>query len=223
MWKKLLIALGIGSAAVGAGCDDFGYEDPTAYLVDDSPAERLEEVTLDASASAPGSSSIESYFFNFGMGAGSYVETPTNAPDGAFDGIASNIYLSPGDYDATVTVRNADGGSDIAAATVEVGYGDNSAGAYSRIDSILTNIGWACTQNQDFQLLNPATGQMTAFNGAKAELSDEVLHVIYDWENLTQEQRETISARNAEAMEPETVIIKRYDSPDTIESILSGI
>ena len=222
MWKKILIALGIAGSAAGAGCD-YGTEEPAAYLVDDSPAERLEEVTLDASASDPGSSSIDRYFFDFGYGAGFYSETPTNAPDGAFDGIASNIYLSPGDYEATVTVRNSDGLSDIASTIVRVGYGDNSAGAYSRIDAVLTGIGWTCTQNQDFQLFNPATGQMTAFNGLKAELSDEVFHVIYDWTSLTQEQRETISARNAEEMEPETVIIRRYDSPDTIESILSGI
>ncbi len=50
-------------------------------------------VTFDATGSMDDTigNDIEEYFFNFGDGS-TYTETPTNAPDGTFDGITTHVY-----------------------------------------------------------------------------------------------------------------------------------
>ena len=219
--------LAIGSAFYVMGCDENGEgTSPTARLSVSSPIGEKPHngVILDASASSPGSSQIIKADFDFdGDGTHDYTETASNAPDGSFDLMTIASYPNEGDFTPAVTITNEEWLEDSAFGDVDVGYGNDSAGAYTQAEEVLSGAGYLCTQNQDFQLFNPLTTQMTAYTGLKAELSDTIIYVIYDWNSLTNEQKDTINTRASQGMDdPQVVILGRTDSPDTIDSILAG-
>jgi hypothetical protein len=222
MLRRIIFAAGIGLSAA-AGCGDGMPVDlpPDALLVSETPIEQDQSSRQDASGTLPGTSPIVAYEFDKdGDGNPEYTETG-ESNDGAFDGVADMLFEEPGDYTPTVTAIDAAGLSDSDSSYVGVGFGGEAQRAYDYIEGFLTGIGYSCTQNQDFQLFNPLTGQMTAYTGMKAEISDIVMYVLYDPGSLSQEQRDTLAARESEGIEPYTRVIERSHSPLTIESVLS--
>jgi PKD repeat protein len=99
----------------------------TAVPVAAAPAQA---VTLDASASSHGrpiDRRIVRYDFAFGDGT-TYTETPSNAPDGQFDGKTTHAYTSFGTIAASVTVtdNNAPGKTATASTTINITQGNHA-------------------------------------------------------------------------------------------------
>jgi|GEM_PF-5273005 len=122
-------------------------EGPTAVLVaiPDRTAV-LQTVTFDGTGSQPPTGgSIISYSWNFDDGV-TYTETPTNAPDGAFNGITTHAYNNGGTYTVTLTVTDNNDFTDSDTCTVMVGpdltleAGDITYSA-GTVSAIIHNIG----------------------------------------------------------------------------------
>lgn len=220
------------SAVVGAvGCSSEdpdpippGY--PVAELViSPSPSAKENEVTLDASASQPGDSDIIEARFDFdGDGNADYTESESSAPDGNFDLQTTHTYSSEGDYAPTVTVMNRNSKETMKQVLHGVGYGTDKTGAIAYIDQVFADNDHYTYRDWFFQLLNPSTGQMVGFT-ADIEGEDintaESTYVIYDSSTLSQEQLDTLAARQAEEMyEPKVRVVEPVDSPQTIEFML---
>ena len=121
--NTLAVNLGVGVALPIAltVTDEFGatntvatsltiYDNrPSASLMAaPSPAAPGQAITFDAAASSHGrpiDRGIVRYDFVFGDGT-TYTETPTNAPDGSFDGKTTHAYSLFGSFDASVTVTD---------------------------------------------------------------------------------------------------------------------
>lgn len=229
-WVLEKLAYAAPAAAFAGGCGDDGsggpvynpYNPPVAVVyVDQTQGPKPHTVTIDASASLGGTVHID-------PGDGSPIETEVlgvSASDGNPDGIRQHTYTQEGDYTVEAIAENSAGElSDPDAEEVDVGFGPDRQGALDYIEAYLTNEGYNCTQGQDFQVFNPVTYGMTAYNGLKAELSDEILYFLYDSSNLTQEQLDTIAARASEGMDmPRIITIEPDQSPNTIDDLLDNL
>jgi len=183
------------------------------------------DVLLDASGSVPVEGYIRKYSFDFdGDGNPDYEENDVFSPDGTFDGQTTHQYIDEGDYAPAVTVENSVGKKDIAQELLGVGFGAEKAEAINYIDQYFVDNYQNTQKDVDFQVWDPVAGIMVAYT-ADIEGYDpatgKTTCVIYDSDNLTQQQKDTITARETEGLdEPAIVLIEPEDSPQIIESLV---
>lgn len=220
----LYTAIAAYTALSVLGCDNGGGGNnnplptkPTAGIsASPNPGRKsLDNIVFDASGSVPASGTqLKSVSIDYdGDGFEDYFDDDS---DGTLDMSVSNVPLSAGDFQASATVTNDLGESDTAYVDVDVGFGDDEAGAMVYAQDILEGWSYECTPNTQYQLFDPVVGKVVSYDSLKADNGSEVLHVL--WYNaLSLEQRDAIDNCVAEGVDISDIrLIFEDDSPDTI-------